>query len=101
MHTQPVVGMRSCLDYLEHGGSMHSWRAREWFHVRRADVHFTEDDVLVPSVEMGVDAREQVWGMDDRLEDVPLTKNDHPLVKYALSFTENFCLIAERKSVIY
>merc|ERR1719482_1061594 len=35
------------------------------------------------------------------LQDAPITRADHPMVKYAESFTKNFDLIAERKSVIY
>lgn len=31
----------------------------------------------------------------------PITRADHPLVKYAADFTRNFDLIAERKSVIF
>merc|ERR1740130_669631 len=30
-----------------------------------------------------------------------ITRPDHPMVKYAEGFTQNFDLIAERKSVIY
>mmetsp|Transcript_102725 Transcript_102725/g.295790 ORF Transcript_102725/g.295790 Transcript_102725/m.295790 type:complete len:589 (+) Transcript_102725:2-1768(+) len=50
---------------------------------------------------MGVEAREQVVGLDGRLDDAPVTRPDHPLVKYAEAFTQNFDLIAERKGVVY
>mmetsp|Transcript_108544 Transcript_108544/g.339540 ORF Transcript_108544/g.339540 Transcript_108544/m.339540 type:complete len:579 (+) Transcript_108544:1-1737(+) len=49
---------------------------------------------------MGVEAREQVLG-EHGLEDVRTTRQNHPLVKYAESFSHNFDLIAERKSVVY
>mmetsp|Transcript_27691 Transcript_27691/g.45348 ORF Transcript_27691/g.45348 Transcript_27691/m.45348 type:complete len:639 (+) Transcript_27691:3-1919(+) len=49
---------------------------------------------------MGVQAREQILGAEG-LEDLPITRPDHPMVKYAESFTHNFDLIAERKSVMY
>jgi len=48
----------------------------------------------------GVEAREQVEGANG-LEDAQVTRQDHPLVKYAEMFTHNFDLIAERKSVVY
>mmetsp|Transcript_55096 Transcript_55096/g.172754 ORF Transcript_55096/g.172754 Transcript_55096/m.172754 type:complete len:565 (+) Transcript_55096:1-1695(+) len=48
---------------------------------------------------MGVEAREQILGPNG-MEDIKVTKPEHPLVKYADSFTEKFDLIAERKSVI-
>merc|ERR1719460_1245281 len=35
------------------------------------------------------------------LMDKPVTRVDHPMVKYAEAFTQNFDLIAERKSVIF
>jgi hypothetical protein len=94
---QPVTGMRSCFDDLKEGDI---WSAREWFVVRKAELHLTDDQVLVPFVKMGVEAREQVGGRFG-LEDAPITRADHPLVKYAESFTKNFELIAERKSSIY
>merc|ERR1719343_1010764 len=97
-YEQPVVGMRSCLDDLSQGeGRDKEWNAREWFVVKDADVLMSEDKVLVPYVNMGVEAREQIMG-DTGLVDAPLTKPDHPLVKYAEVFTRNFDLIAERKS---
>ena len=68
--------------------------------MRKAEIHMSEDDVLVPFVKMGVEAREQQV-KDGNLEDAPLTRANHPLVKYAEQFTHNFDLIAERKSVIY
>merc|ERR1719291_845746 len=49
---------------------------------------------------MGVEAREQAMS-GSSLEDKPVTKADHPMVKYAEAFTRNFDLIAERKSVVY
>jgi len=96
---QPVAGMKSCLDFSDLDCS-DEWKAREWFVVRKAEVQVSEDNVLVPCVKMGVEAREQrvtTYG----LEDSRITRADHPLVKYAEEFTHNFDLIAERKSVIY
>jgi len=96
---QPVVGMKSCLDFSDIDRS-DEWKAREWFIVRKAEVQVSEDGILVPCVKMGVEAREQkvtTYG----LEDSRITRPDHPLVKYAEEFTHNFDLIAERKSVIY
>jgi len=98
-YQQPVVGMKSCFDYsaVEAG---EEWRAREWYVVRKAEMQLSEDNVLMPYLKMGVEAREQVLGADG-LEDKPLTRADHPLVRYAQEFSENFDLIAERKSVVY
>merc|ERR1719512_277520 len=98
-HEQPVVGMKSCFDFAEKEGMDKDWSAREWFVVRKAEVQLSEDDVLVPSLKMGVEAREQFMGPSG-LEDAHLTRPDHPLVKYAEAFTHNFDLIAERKSVV-
>mmetsp|Transcript_54458 Transcript_54458/g.153357 ORF Transcript_54458/g.153357 Transcript_54458/m.153357 type:complete len:673 (-) Transcript_54458:122-2140(-) len=104
-HRQPVVGMKSCLDHLlEEGGSPADWHAREWFVVNEAEILLVasgpDGDALVPSIRMGVEAREQARG-ENGLEDVPVTRPDHPLVKYAEAFTRYFDLIAERTSVIY
>jgi len=96
---QPVVGMRSCFD-LSAGEAGGEWRAREWYVVRSAEMQLSEDNVLIPQLQMGVEAREQVLGADG-LEDKPLTRPDHPLVRYAQEFTENFDLIAERRSVVH
>merc|ERR1719379_1361859 len=51
-------------------------------------------------VKMAVEAREQQL-RGDAMEDIPITRPDHPMVKYAEAFTKNFDLIAERKSVVY
>eukprot|EP00747_Dinoflagellata_sp_TGD_P027110 gnl/TRDRNA2_/TRDRNA2_132390_c0_seq1.p1 gnl/TRDRNA2_/TRDRNA2_132390_c0~~gnl/TRDRNA2_/TRDRNA2_132390_c0_seq1.p1 ORF type:complete len:707 (+),score=159.56 gnl/TRDRNA2_/TRDRNA2_132390_c0_seq1:1320-3440(+) len=100
-YEQPVVGMKSCSDFVnEQGGSSAEWKAREWFVVNNAEIRMSKDNVLMPHVQMGVEAREQVLGADG-LEDAVITRPDHPLVKYAKEFTRNFDLIAERKSVIY
>ena len=99
-YEQPVVGMKSCLGFTENEMRQKEWNAREWFVVKGADVFMSEDNVLVPYVNMGVEAREQIE-TEDGLVDAPLTKPDHPLVKYAELFTHNFDLIAERKSVVY
>eukprot|EP00421_Protoceratium_reticulatum_P019196 CAMPEP_0168394328 /NCGR_PEP_ID=MMETSP0228-20121227/19475_1 /TAXON_ID=133427 /ORGANISM="Protoceratium reticulatum, Strain CCCM 535 (=CCMP 1889)" /LENGTH=680 /DNA_ID=CAMNT_0008407733 /DNA_START=53 /DNA_END=2092 /DNA_ORIENTATION=+ len=98
---QPVVGMKSCFDLSEEDGHDKEWSAREWFVVRKAEVHLSEDDVLIPFIRMGVEAREQLIGPDGCLEDCQITRPDHALVKYADAFTKNFDLIAERRSVFY
>jgi len=100
-YSQPVVGMKSCLDYSFDEGHDKHWNAREWFMVRKAEVHISEDNVLIPFVKMGVEAWEQFVAPDGELKDVKVTRRDHPLLLYAQAFTHNFDLIAERKSVIY
>jgi len=99
-YNQPVVGMMSCMDAqdFKYGGE---WTAREWFVVRKAEVVMSQDGVLLPQCKMGVEAREEVLSEDGKMEDMRVTRPDHPLVKYAESFTHYFDLIAERKSVIY
>jgi len=99
-YEQPVLGMRSCLDFCEAEGHDQQWRAREWFVVNKAQIHLTEDNILFPDLQMGVEAREQI-AAEHGFEDAKITRPDHPLVKYAEEFTRNFDLIAERKSVIY
>merc|ERR1719174_520282 len=99
-YEQPVVGMKSCFDYSQEEEFFESWSAREWFLVRKAEVHLSEDGVLIPMVKMGVEAREQNCS-NGHLVDAPITRQGHPMVKYAESFTKNFDLIAERKSVVY
>jgi len=100
-YEQPVIGMRSCFDYSWDEGDDTEWMAREWFVVRKAEVHLSEDNVLIPYVRMGVEAWSQVAGADGKIEDAKVTRHNHPLLLYAESFTHNFDLIAERKSVIY
>mmetsp|Transcript_121837 Transcript_121837/g.316241 ORF Transcript_121837/g.316241 Transcript_121837/m.316241 type:complete len:1066 (+) Transcript_121837:133-3330(+) len=99
-HDQPVVGMKDCFHLADEIGDDKEWSAREWFVVRRAQLEISEDNVLLPSVKLGVEAREQFLGTEG-LEDAPLTRPSHPLVRYAEAFSHNFDLIAERKSVIY
>eukprot|EP00420_Gonyaulax_spinifera_P008137 CAMPEP_0197944480 /NCGR_PEP_ID=MMETSP1439-20131203/125432_1 /TAXON_ID=66791 /ORGANISM="Gonyaulax spinifera, Strain CCMP409" /LENGTH=536 /DNA_ID=CAMNT_0043567735 /DNA_START=52 /DNA_END=1659 /DNA_ORIENTATION=- len=98
-YEQPVLGMKSCHDYSAQE-DQDRWSAREWYVVRKAEVQVSEDSVLIPFVKMGIEAREQVLG-NGGLEDVKATRPDHPAVKYAESFTHNFDLIAERKSVVF
>lgn len=99
-YEQPVVGMKSCFDYWDLEDDCKDWNAREWFLVRKAEVCLLDGGVLIPYVKMGVEARELLLkGLS--LQDQPLTRPDHPMVKYAETFTRNFDLIAERKSVIY
>jgi hypothetical protein len=102
-YEQPVAGMRNCLDLSTSEWEGKPWNAREWFVVKKAEVQLSEDDVLVPQVRMGVEAREQsaTVGEDGLLEDKKVTNSGHPLVRYADSFTHNFDLVAERKSVIH
>jgi len=100
-YEQPVLGMRSCFDYSKEEGTVHAWSAREWFVVRKAEIHISADQVIVPFLKMGVEAREQFITPEGFLEDVPLTRHDHPLVRYAEAFTQNFELISERKSVVH
>mmetsp|Transcript_66648 Transcript_66648/g.104176 ORF Transcript_66648/g.104176 Transcript_66648/m.104176 type:complete len:1210 (+) Transcript_66648:73-3702(+) len=98
-YEQPVVGMASCFEHAEIDSRL-VWNAREWFMVRKAEVQLSEGNMLIPMVKMGVEAREQTLN-GKGLEDIPVTCADHPMVKYAASFTKNFDLIAERRSVIY
>merc|ERR1712061_759028 len=60
----------------------------------------SENNFLLPHVEMGVEARQTIEGPNG-CEDAPITRPDHPVVKYATDFTHNFDLIAERKSVVF
>jgi hypothetical protein len=99
-YEQPVVGMKSIFDLCKSEEDYQQWRAREWFMVRNAEVFLSEDNVLIPQVKMGVEAREQLYTQSG-LDDAPITREDHPMVKYAESFSKNFDLIAERKSVVY
>merc|ERR1719174_2775728 len=92
--------MKSCFDYSEMAQFEADWRAREWFMVRKAEVHISENNVLRPYVKMGVEAREQTI-QGNSLADKAITRPDHPMVMYAETFTKNFDLIAERKSVIF
>ena len=46
---QPVVGMKSCFEYSEKSDAIQEqWKAREWFMVLKAEVHLSEDNVLIP-----------------------------------------------------
>jgi len=98
--SQPVLGMHDCFHYADSSSEPQEWSAREWFVVRKAELLVSDDGVLVPCVKLGVQAREQYLGPDG-LEDAPVTSPEHPLVRYAQAFTDNFDLIAERRSVIH
>lgn len=100
-YEQPVVGMKSAFDFTEAEGIDKEWFARAWFVVNDAEVYVTEDNVLIPRVEMGVEAREQEVKEHGGATDAPVTRPDHPMVKFAELFTHNFDLIAERKSVVH
>lgn len=95
---QPVPGMKSCLESICKDGLITPWRARVWFVVLDAEVCLSRDNVLIPYVKMGVQAREQSM---ETGKDAPLTRPDHPLVRYAETFTLNFDAIAEKSRVIY
>eukprot|EP00930_Biecheleria_cincta_P032318 TRINITY_DN22427_c0_g1_i1.p1 TRINITY_DN22427_c0_g1~~TRINITY_DN22427_c0_g1_i1.p1 ORF type:complete len:1043 (-),score=216.13 TRINITY_DN22427_c0_g1_i1:272-3376(-) len=97
-YTMPVVGMLSVIDMAD--VLAETWSGREWFVVKKAEVRMAADQTLIPHVKMGVEAREQIL-INARLEDKAVTQPNHPLKKFADSFTRNFDLISERKSVIY
>jgi hypothetical protein len=101
-YAQPVVGMKSCFDFSEDAWH-EQWTARVWFVVNGAEVQLSEDNALMPIVKMGIEAREQVLNPEapDGVEDAPITRRDHPLVRYAEEFTHHFDLIAERRSVFF
>jgi len=100
-HAQPIVGMKSCFELASEDGLLESdWHGREWFVVNKAEIQLSEAGLMIPSVRIGVEAREQVEGPNG-MEDKRITWGNHPLVKYADTFTHNFDLIAERKSVVY
>mmetsp|Transcript_84394 Transcript_84394/g.266412 ORF Transcript_84394/g.266412 Transcript_84394/m.266412 type:complete len:565 (-) Transcript_84394:242-1936(-) len=99
-HEQPVAGMMSSFDLSKEGWHENDWRAREWFVVNQAEIRATEGNILIPHVQMGVEAREQISG-EEGVEDARITRPDHPLVKYAESFTHYFDLIAERRSSVF
>eukprot|EP00404_Azadinium_spinosum_P017807 CAMPEP_0180492204 /NCGR_PEP_ID=MMETSP1036_2-20121128/40055_1 /TAXON_ID=632150 /ORGANISM="Azadinium spinosum, Strain 3D9" /LENGTH=161 /DNA_ID=CAMNT_0022500511 /DNA_START=8 /DNA_END=489 /DNA_ORIENTATION=+ len=94
-YDQPVSGMKSCFDMAMEENHDSKWTGREWFMIRKAEIQLSEDNVLVPHVKMGVEAREQVK-IENTVHDARINRSDHPLVKYAETFTRNFDLIAER-----
>jgi len=99
---QPVIGMKSANEYAaKEKDEDCEWDAREWFVVKAANVLISEDGALIPYCKLSVEAREQTADDKGRLHDVKMTRRDHPMVKYAESFSHNFDLIAERSSVIY
>jgi len=100
-YEQPVVGMRSCFDFSFEEDYDEEWAAREWFVVRKAEIHLSEDNVIIPHIRMGVEAWEQHVDADGYLQDSKVTRPNHPLQRYAQAFTHNFDLIAERKGVIF
>mmetsp|Transcript_7718 Transcript_7718/g.14271 ORF Transcript_7718/g.14271 Transcript_7718/m.14271 type:complete len:1029 (-) Transcript_7718:124-3210(-) len=100
-YEQPVLGMRSVMDFQEDTGyQQQDWHAREWFVVNNAAVQLSKDRSLIPHVIMGVEAREQLY-VAGEMQDAKITRPDHPMVQYAELFTHYFDLIAERKSVMY
>lgn len=99
-YDMPVARMLSVFDWSELSDKDRTWAGREWFVVRKAEVRLAQDKTLVPFVKMGVEAREQVVTKKG-LEDAPVTASNHPLKKFADSFSRHFDLIAERKSVVF
>eukprot|EP00930_Biecheleria_cincta_P060794 TRINITY_DN4638_c0_g6_i1.p1 TRINITY_DN4638_c0_g6~~TRINITY_DN4638_c0_g6_i1.p1 ORF type:complete len:952 (-),score=197.30 TRINITY_DN4638_c0_g6_i1:126-2927(-) len=99
-YTMPVSGMLSVFDWSEMIDNDKEWAGREWFVVKKAEIRVAEDKTLIPHVKMGVEAREQKV-TSSGLEDKAVTSPHHPLKKFADSFTRNFDIIAERKSVIF
>jgi len=99
-HSMPVMGMMSVFDWSEADNVKGGWTGREWFVVNKAEVKLASDNTLIPSVKMGVEARTQVR-RNGGLEDAAITSKNHPLRKFAESFSKNFDLIAERKHVIF
>merc|ERR1719163_1229600 len=73
---QPIVGMKSCWDYK---WNEEGWRGREWFVVRDANVTLSENNILIPYVRMGVEARSQEANANNQLVDAPVTSKGHPL----------------------
>ena len=55
---------------------------------------------MIPFVEIGAEAREQVL-CKNGIEGAPITGANHTLKRFAESFTRSFDLIAERKSVVF
>lgn len=66
---------------------------RQWFVIRRAGVRVASDGVVVPSVEMGVEARRLVPGASG-YTDAPHTDPDDPFVRQAAAMTSRFADIA-------
>lgn len=73
--------------------------ARQWFVIRRATVSVAADGVIVPSVEMGVEA--------SRLEltpsgyvDAPQTDDKEPMVLVARAITERFQEVSQQIPVV-
>merc|ERR1712190_118390 len=58
-YEQPVTGMKSCFEFSEEEGLKEKWMARAWFVVNDAKIYVSDDNFLMPHVEMGVEAREQ------------------------------------------
>eukprot|EP00969_Alexandrium_andersonii_P240546 10619669-Alexandrium_andersonii.AAC.1 len=54
-YEQPAVGMKSCFDYRTWEAGQ-GWHARGWCVVRKAEMHVSGDDVLIPYLQMGVEA---------------------------------------------
>jgi hypothetical protein len=103
-HLQPVLGMKSAMEFSQEekdDGRNNEWSAREWFVIRKAELLLGEDNVMMPRVQMAVEAREQVFTAEGKYEDVPVTRGNHPCVKYADDFSHYFDLIAERKSAVF
>ena len=54
-------------------------------------MHISEDNVLVPAVRMGVEAREMAKSTSGRWEDAPITRFDHPLVQHLEAHSSATC----------
>eukprot|EP00419_Tripos_fusus_P006339 CAMPEP_0172682672 /NCGR_PEP_ID=MMETSP1074-20121228/18329_1 /TAXON_ID=2916 /ORGANISM="Ceratium fusus, Strain PA161109" /LENGTH=399 /DNA_ID=CAMNT_0013501389 /DNA_START=768 /DNA_END=1967 /DNA_ORIENTATION=+ len=73
--------------------------ARQWFVIRRATVTMTNDGVLVPHVEMGVEARRLVLCAEG-YKDAEHTDANDPFVQQARTITAHFKDVASQLQAV-
>jgi hypothetical protein len=60
-YVQPVLGMKSCQEYAGSNREFDTWKAREWFIVRKAEIHMTEGSILIPFLKMVLRPGNRYW----------------------------------------
>tara|TARA_A100001015_G_C14970119_1_gene704734 strand:- start:1130 stop:1741 length:612 start_codon:yes stop_codon:yes gene_type:complete len=74
--------------------------ARQWFVIKKSNIHVSKDNVVYAKVVMGVDARRLTMGKDG-YEDAVLQDPNDPAQQHAANFTKNFDKIAEGVPVVH
>lgn len=99
-HAEALPWLRSVFDEIDESlANGTETAARQWFTLRRTMVVISADGALVPEVEMGVETRRLVRGVNG-YEDAPYTAPEDPMVKQAALVSARFNEVAAHLPVV-